>query len=70
MLNVSLRTKCANTRFNSFFYEADVEDFELAVTRTILLQRVRKRFKRKPRKQWVRATFKELEEKGAYCANL
>ena len=50
MLNVSLREKCANTRFNSFFYEADVEDFELAVTRTILLLRVRKKFKRKPRK--------------------
>ena len=45
----------------------DTEDFELAVTAVILLRRVRKRrFKRKPRKLWVRAIFKEREEKGAY----
>ena len=45
----------------------DAEDFELAVTAVILLRRVRKRrFKRKPRKQLVRTTFKEREEKGAY----
>ena len=38
----------------------DVEDFELAATAIILLRRVRKRrFKRKLRKQWVRAIFKE-----------
>ena len=54
--------KCANIRFNSFFYEIDVEDFELAVTGIILLRRVRKRFKRKPKKQWVRAIFKEWEK--------
>ena len=44
----------------------DAEEFELAVTAIILLQRVSKRFKRKPRKQWVRAIFKERGEKGAY----
>ena len=45
----------------------DAEDFELAVIAVILLRRVRKRrFKRKPRKQWVRTIFKEREEKGAY----
>ena len=45
----------------------DIEDFELAVTAVILLLKVMKRrFKRKPRKQWVRAIFKEREEKGAY----
>ena len=44
----------------------DTENFELAVTATILLRRVReRRFKRKPRKQWVRTIFKEREEKGA-----
>ena len=44
----------------------DAEDFELAVTAIILLRRVRKgRFKGKPRKQWVRAIFKEREEKDA-----
>ena len=49
-----------------FFYEMDTEDFELAVTAVILLRRVRKRFKRKRRKIWVGAIFKEREEKGAY----
>ena len=44
----------------------DAEDFELTVTAIILLRRIRKRrFKRKHRKQWVRAVFKEREEKGA-----
>ena len=43
----------------------DAEDFELAVTAIILLRRVKKkRFKRKPTKKWVRATFKEREEKN------
>ena len=46
----------------------DVEDFELAVTGIILLRRVRKRFKRKPKKQWVRAIFKEWEK--GHIANL
>ena len=50
-----------------FFYEMDTEDFELAVTAVILLRRVRKRrFKRKRRKIWVGAIFKERKEKGAY----
>ena len=45
----------------------DTEDFEFAVTAVILLRRFRKRkFKRKPRKQWVRVIFKDREEKGAY----
>ena len=50
-----------------FFYEMDAEDFELAVTAIIMLRRVRKRrFKRKPRKQWFRAILKEREENGPY----
>ena len=50
-----------------FFYEMNKEDVELAVTAIIMLRRFRKRrIKRKPRKQWVRAIFKEIEEKGAY----
>ena len=45
----------------------DSEDFDLAVTSIILLGRVRKRrFKRKPKKQWVSAIFKKREEKDAY----
>ena len=45
----------------------DTEDFELAVTAVILLRRIRKRrFKRKPRKLWVRTIFKEREEKVGY----
>ena len=45
----------------------DTEDFELAVTAVILVRRIRKRrFNRKPRKPWIRAIFKEREEKGAY----
>ena len=45
----------------------DTEDFEFTVTAVILLRRFRKRkFKGKPRKQWVRVIFKEREEKGAY----
>ena len=48
----------------------DAEDFELTVTGIILLRRVRKRrFKRKPRKQWVRAKFKETEGEGAKQEN-
>ena len=48
----------------------DAEDFELAVTVTILLRRVRKRrFERKPRKQRVRTKFKAREEKGAKREN-
>ena len=42
----------------------DVEYFKLAITTTILLQRVRKRrVKRKSRKEWVCAIFKEREKK-------
>ena len=45
----------------------DLEDFELAVTAIILLRTVSKRrFKKIPRKQWVRAIFKEREEKGDF----
>ena len=48
----------------------DAEDFQLAVTAIILLQRVRKRkFKRNPRKQRVRAKFKDREEEGAKRKN-
>ena len=48
----------------------DAEDFKLAVTAIILLRRVRKRkFKRKPRKQWVRAKFKVTEGEGAKQEN-
>ena len=48
----------------------DAEDFELAVTAIILLQRVReKNFKRKSRKQCVRAIIKDREEKGAKREN-
>ena len=46
------------------------EDFELAATAIILLQRVREIiFKRKPGKQWVRAIFKEREKTGAKRKN-
>ena len=48
-----------------FFYEMDAEDFELAVT-AIVRERS---FKRKPRKQCVRAVFKEREEKVAKQEN-
>ena len=45
----------------------DAQDFKLAASTIILLQRVRERkFKIGPRKQWVSAIFKEKEEKGAY----
>ena len=45
----------------------DAEDFELAVTLIVLLQRVRKiRFKGEPTNLWVRTIFKRREEKGAY----
>ena len=48
----------------------DAEDLELAVTAIILLRRVRKRrFKRKPRNQWVRAKFNKREEKDAKREN-
>ena len=40
----------------------NAEDFVSAVIAIILLRRVL----RKPRKQWIRAIFKEREEKGAY----
>ena len=50
-----------------FPYEIDPEDFELAVTVIILLQRVRKiRFKGKPTNLWVCIIFKRREEKGTY----
>ena len=49
----------------------DAEDFELIVTGIILLRRVRKRrFKRKPRKQWVRAIFKERGKRKVHITNL
>ena len=49
----------------------DAEVFGLTVTTIILQRRVRKRrFKRKPRKQWVRAQFKDREEKGAKWEHL
>ena len=35
----------------NFFYEMDAENFELAVAAIILLQRVRKKGLKKPRKQ-------------------
>ena len=48
----------------------DAEDLKLAITAIILLQRVSKRrFKRKPRKQWVRAKFKETEGEGVKQEN-
>ena len=47
------------------FTKMDPEDFELAAAAIILLGRIRKRrFKTKPRKQWVRAIIKEREEKS------
>lgn len=53
-----------------FFYNMNAEDFELAVAAIILLQRVRERkFKRKPRKQCVRAKFKERKEEGGKRKN-
>ena len=49
----------------------DTEDFELAVTAVILLRKIRKtRFKRKPRKLWVHAIFKEREEREVDITNL
>ena len=48
----------------------DAVDFEWAVAAIILLQRVRERkFKRKPRKQCVRAKFKERKEEGGKRKN-
>ena len=48
----------------------NAEGFELAVATIILLRRVwRKRFKRKNRKQWVRAIFNERKEKIAKWEN-
>ena len=48
----------------------DAEDFELAVSAIILLQRVREIiFKRTPRKKWVCAIFKERKETGAKRKN-
>lgn len=45
----------------------NAEGFELGVKAINLLRRVRRRrFKRKPRKQFVSAIFKEREEKDAY----
>ena len=48
----------------------NAEGFELAVATIILLRRVwKKRFKRKNRKQWVRAIFNERKEKIAKWEN-
>ena len=45
----------------------NAEGFELGVKAINLLRRVRRRrFKRKPREQFVSAIFKEREEKDAY----
>ena len=54
-------------KFKYVRHSASISKFEWLEQPWILLQRVRKRrFKRKPKKQWVCAIFKKREEKGAY----